>query len=138
MKISTLKVSPNIVGVPSSNEKCKDIIMGYNVTVHYQNGRQINELVSPITFGEFLLKSAYKGYAFGESYFIIIDTEYCLFDSQCNFIKTLPTTGRLIAKEKDEFVIRKGDVVYLYNNKGEHIDQRDLTPEEIQDLDSQI
>ena len=90
MKIKDLKVNPSTVGMTSSESKRQVFIIAYNATITYEDGTRKRKAVDVDT--PMLPKSAYKGCAFGASYFIIVHQDaYYVFSSLFEF-----STGALI------------------------------------------
>ena len=137
MKIKDLKVNPSTVGMTSSaSPKREVLILAYNATITYEDGSKKRKRVDIDT--PLLPKSAYKGCAFGASYFIIIHQDaYYVFSSLFEFKNKIPlSSGKIVAVEADLFGLRQENMLIIYSNIGLIVDKRELTAEEITALDS--
>lgn len=137
MKIKDLKVNPSTVGMTSSEStKRQVLILAYNATITYEDGTKKRKAVDVDT--PMLPKSAYKGCAFGASYFIIVHQDaYYVFTSSFEFKNKIPlSSGKIVAVEEDHFGLKQENTLVIYNNIGLVVDKRELTAEEITALDS--
>ncbi len=137
MKIIDLKVNPSTVGMTSSvSTKRQVLILAYNATITYEDGTRKRKTVNVDT--PMLPRSAYKGCAFGASYFIIDHQDtYYVFNSLFEIKNKIPiSSGEIVAVEEDHFGLRQENTLVIYSNIGLIVDKRELTAEEITALDS--
>ncbi len=136
MKIIDLKVNPSTVGMTSSaSTKRQLLIVAYNATITYEDGTKKRKTVDIDT--PMLPKAAFKGQAFGESFFIILHQDaYYVFSPSFEFMNKIPLScGEIVAVEEDHFGLRLDNVLVIYNNRGLIVTQRELTADEIAALD---
>lgn len=136
IKSVKLKFSRIGINVPDRPRK---VIYFPEITITYTNPeKKAIQKSIPELFGRFK-NSDYLGYASCAEFLVLIfKSEWEIVSMEGKLLLSMPPCGQIIAVQDDYFIVKNDNTLTGYNKEGKNIGSRELTAEEIEELNKQV
>lgn len=134
--IKDVKVEMMQFGVNANTLPKRVTVCFPQVTVSYMDSGKADRIVFLDELSGRFKKSDYRGKVVcGEFFVLIFKAEWEIISPDGRLLASMQPCGDVIAADEDHFIVRNGRVITAYDIEGKDVGSRELTDEEIKQLD---
>ena len=134
--IKSVKVRMSRIGVHGVEINKVVYVPSVDITYTDTNKKKLS-IFAPVSEGNKGLKRKdFHGVVVCGDFFVILFTnEWEILSEDCKLLTTMKPCGTPIQADEDEFIVRDGNVITWYDKNGKNVGSRELTADELEDLD---